>query len=278
MSVKYLLNAITHTVKQNLLKPGHLITHGRGVATEAISKPWQLVSAVCLERLPLICQTPTEFELKYSQLVETEEVEKSFLSDHELRYREDEKLLKKKADEMKNGDGRDDVGEETARKTTAELEDQWEIELNRFQFPSQLTAADKEGDTKSLLRRCDAKLVLLTKQKLGQKDFWVLPQGQAMAGESMRQAAERVLQELCGENIHGVFLGNTPCGFFKYKFPSDHPNIGAKVFFFKAHYKTGNVETNSTDLLDFCWLTKQEIAERTIPGYFTAIDRFILDL
>ncbi|XP_029647822.1 39S ribosomal protein L46, mitochondrial isoform X3 [Octopus sinensis] len=278
MSARYLLRAITHPVKGNLIKCGHVSSpmqqlyhiQRRSIADSA-SKPWMLFSAICLERLPTLSTTSSEFEQNYGKMLKTEEVEKSSLSDHELRFKEDEKILKTQKEGVKEE-------EETARKTTAEFEDLWEAEFNSFQFPSQLTEADKKGDTRSLQRKCDAKLILLAKQKLGSKEFWILPQGVHQQGESMRETAERVLRELCGEEINGIFLGNAPCGFYKYKYPPNHENVGAKVFFFRAHHRTGNVSSKSEDLIDFSWLTKQEIADKTPSEYFKAIDQFIVDL
>ena len=47
------------------------------------------------------------------------------------------------------------------------------------------------------------------------------------------QAAERVLVSACGDGVEARFLGNAPCGFFKYKYnnkdPSPEQPVGAKV-------------------------------------------------
>lgn len=47
------------------------------------------MSAVCLERFPVITQEMNPLEKKFSQLLQTMEHEKSHLSDHELRHLED---------------------------------------------------------------------------------------------------------------------------------------------------------------------------------------------
>ncbi|XP_035230711.1 39S ribosomal protein L46, mitochondrial-like [Stegodyphus dumicola] len=51
---------------------------------------WHLVSAVCLERKPVITQPLTPLEQKYFTYLQDLEAEKSFLSDHEKRQIEDQ--------------------------------------------------------------------------------------------------------------------------------------------------------------------------------------------
>lgn len=48
-------------------------------------------------------------------------------------------------------------------------------------------AADGSNDVKSLNRKLDKHLVLLTKQKIGNKTHYLLPQGTREEGETMRQ-------------------------------------------------------------------------------------------
>ena len=50
---------------------------------------WQLVSAVCLERYPVISAEPNDLEKRYADLLHKTEFENSLESDHELRHRED---------------------------------------------------------------------------------------------------------------------------------------------------------------------------------------------
>ena len=50
---------------------------------------WQLVSAVCLERPPVITQAPTEMEQKFATLLSQIEYEGSYLSEFEMRHLDD---------------------------------------------------------------------------------------------------------------------------------------------------------------------------------------------
>ena len=47
------------------------------------------------------------------------------------------------------------------------------------------------------------------------------------------QAAEEALRELCGDKLDAAYMGNAPCGFYKYKFPKTVAEeagvVGAKV-------------------------------------------------
>ncbi len=204
-------------------------------------------------------------------------------------------IVHRKASSKKTGE---DNESEVLGKTAMELEDSWEAELQSFEPASRLTGnlilyilntftlliavifsssfvdgsnvfllifitdADKNNDAKSPERKLDRKLVLLVKQKLGDKQHWILPQGARKDNETMRQVhyvnvneirnfehllsrykmnnlfkflqcAERSLSELCGNTFAVSFMGNAPCGFYKYKYPqkvrSSHGFVGAKV-------------------------------------------------
>lgn len=55
---------------------------------------WQLCSAVCLQRTTKITQEMTKIEKDFSQLMSQLELENSSLSDHELRHKDDQWVLK----------------------------------------------------------------------------------------------------------------------------------------------------------------------------------------
>lgn len=74
---------------------------------------------------------------------------------------------------------------------------------------------------------------MVIKQKIGNTNFFLLPQGERNDGETLRQCADRVLEEKCGKDIKAQIFGNAPCGFYKYKYPKavrgDKNSTGAKV-------------------------------------------------
>lgn len=82
-----------------------------------------------------------------------------------------------------------------------------------------------------------------------------------------------------GADLEATFLGNAPCGFYKYKYPKDiqkESSVGAKVFFFKAvtcSPKHLPLEKNS-----FAWVKKDELKDFLMPEYLKQVSRFIMSL
>ena len=67
-----------------------------------------------------------------------------------------------------------------------------------------VTEADEQNDLKSVQRKLDRKLVLVVKQKLGDKDYWCLPQIRWSKGQSMREV--RVPFITCENDIASRWL------------------------------------------------------------------------
>ncbi|CAG4948826.1 unnamed protein product [Colias eurytheme] len=214
---------------------------------------WDIVTSVCVERLPVVTPPLNEMQKKYKDLLWSIEVENSLKSDHELRQESD----KKHAELLKNESIEVDI--DTISKVTAQdFEDASNEELAKFQFASIETEADKKGDKTTHDRCLQRHLVLVTDKKLGADVKTVLPQGKWEEGETLRQTAERVLRESCGTELKVNFLSNAPCGFYKYKYPSEiNGKIGAKVFFYYANYKDGDVSSKTKS----SWLTRTELKE-----------------
>ncbi len=49
------------------------------------ARQYQLMAAVCLERFPVITNHLDETEKEFQDLIESEEFEESYLSEHEIR-------------------------------------------------------------------------------------------------------------------------------------------------------------------------------------------------
>jgi len=62
-----------------------------------------------------------------------------------------------------------------------------------------ISEADAKNDLTSVDRKLDKKLVLLVNQKLGDKNYWVMPQRPRKEGESMRQVGAK-----CGEIMNSI--------------------------------------------------------------------------
>lgn len=82
-----------------------------------------------------------------------------------------------------------------------------------------------------------------------------------------------------GTKLNATFLGNTPCGFYKYNFPKSiqtENRTGAKVFFFKAVLSASD---NLPPKKDSCvWVRKDELQDYLMPEYLKQVKRFILNL
>lgn len=92
-----------------------------------IRSGWQVWSAVCLQRLPVVSRTLTPLEQRWSAMLAQVELERSFLSLHEMRHLADlerQRLALKEGVDFKAADG--------ALATAVETEDVWREEAAKF--------------------------------------------------------------------------------------------------------------------------------------------------
>ncbi|KAM8958182.1 large ribosomal subunit protein mL46 [Lycaon pictus] len=244
-------------------------------APSSSGSPWRLLGALCLQRPPLVSKPLTPLQEEMAALFQQIEVERSMYSDHELRALDEaRRLAKKKADLYDEEDDEQDI------LLVQDLEEVWEQKFLQFKPGARITEADKKNDRTSLQRKLDRNLVLLVKEKLGDQDVWMLPQAEWQPGETLRGTAERTLATLSENNLEARFLGNAPCGHYKFKFPQalrTESSLGAKVFFFKALLLTGDFSrTSKKD--HHVWVCKEELGDYLKPKYLTQVRRFLLDL
>ncbi|XP_070765501.1 large ribosomal subunit protein mL46 [Enoplosus armatus] len=245
--------------------------------TERASSPWKLMAAVCLQRLPVISTDLSPIEQQFRQMMRQMELEKSSLSDHELRLLEDAERMSRKQAEDYDSDEEDDRGDQEIV-LAQDLEDSWEQKLKNFQ-PALRVKADVDKDLTSLERCLANSLVLLAEQQVGDEKLWLLPQTQWQEGETLRQTAERALAALPAAGFNATFLGNAPCGVYKYKLPKaarTGSSEGTKVFFFKAILSDG--APTAAPNAPLLWVKKGELQRYLKPAYMMKIDRFILGL
>ncbi|XP_074517347.1 large ribosomal subunit protein mL46 isoform X3 [Sebastes fasciatus] len=242
---------------------------------ERASSPWTLMAAVCLQRLPVISSECSAIEQQFTHMMHQMELEKSLLSDHELRLLEDaERMSRKQADDY-DSDEEDDRGDQEIM-LTQDLEDSWEQKLKNFQ-PALRVTADVDKDLTSSERCLADSLLLLAEQQVGGEKLWLLPQTQWQEGETLRQTAERALASLPAAGFKATFLGNAPCGVYKYKLPKaarTESSVGTKVFFFKAILSDSGPPAAQS--APFLWVKKSELQRYLKPAYMMKVDRFIL--
>ncbi|KAM3964220.1 mitochondrial ribosomal protein L46 [Aphomia sociella] len=230
---------------------------------------WDIATGVCIERVPVVSPPLNEIQKRFNNMLYTIEVEKSLKSDHELRHENDQI----QAELLKNESV--DVDLDAISKITAQdFEDAATEELAKFKFAAIETEADKKGDKGTPERCLQRHLVLVTDVQLGKDNKKILPQGFWKEGETLRQTAERIVLESCGPELKVQFLSNAPCGFYKYKYPSEiNGKVGAKVFFYYANYKSGNVTSNAKAN----WLTRTELTEVLPDRYKKSVHEFLIE-
>ncbi|KAK2089448.1 39S ribosomal protein L46, mitochondrial [Saguinus oedipus] len=206
-------------------------------APSSSGSPWRLLGTLCLQRPPLVSKPLTPLQEEMSSLLQQIKIEKSLYSDHELRALDESKRLEKKKADLYDEEDEQDI------LLVQDLEDMWEQRFVQFKLGARVTEADEKNDRTSLNRKLDRNLVLLVREKLGDEDVWILPQAEWQPGETLRGTAERTLATLSENNMEAKFLGNAPCGHYKFKFPQamrTESNLGAEVFFFKGLLLTGD--------------------------------------
>eukprot|EP01126_Amoeba_proteus_P033582 TRINITY_DN3301_c0_g1_i14.p1 TRINITY_DN3301_c0_g1~~TRINITY_DN3301_c0_g1_i14.p1 ORF type:complete len:354 (+),score=66.99 TRINITY_DN3301_c0_g1_i14:110-1171(+) len=145
---------------------------------------------------------------------------------------------------------------------------------------SRFTEADRQGDTRSVYRALDRKLFLIVKKSRNEHS-WQFPQGTIKDGETLRSAAEREFREECnvGGELECYFSGNGPLGYLNYAFEPQlqkkSKTYGAKVFFMYAYYIQGQVGLNTSELADYKWVTREELAHYLHPSLYTCVDEFL---
>ncbi|XP_055689810.1 39S ribosomal protein L46, mitochondrial [Lutzomyia longipalpis] len=237
---------------------------------------WDLLAGVLVERLPILGKSLNPIETKYQKMLMDVEFEQSLLSDHERRHEKDILL----AESIKKG-LEVDLDDVASKQTAEDFEDACDEELEAFKLASRQTEADRKKDFTSVQRKLEDTLFLLVEQTVGNKKIFLLPQGVRQEGETMRQTADRVLREICGEKLNVQVYGNAPVGFYKYKYPQSQRKeaVGAKVFFFRAAHLAGNpgkVEKSEKGTGKFLWHTKEEIEGKLPPEYMRSVQQFLL--
>ncbi|XP_013871019.1 large ribosomal subunit protein mL46 [Austrofundulus limnaeus] len=244
--------------------------------TEKASSPWALMAAVYLQRLPVVSADFSPLEQRFKDMLQQMELEKSLLSDHEVRLLEDaDKMSRKQAGDYDLDD--DESDDEQDIILAQDLEDAWEQKFQNFQKAPRVVA-DVDKDLTSVERCLADSLVLLAQQQMGGEKLWLLPQAPWQEGETLRQTAEKALATVT-DGFKVTFLSNAPCGVYKYKLPRaarTESLVGSKVFFFKAILEDRTLAKDPNAAL--LWLKKSELQQYLKPAYMTKVDPFIISL
>ncbi|KIM31990.1 hypothetical protein M408DRAFT_241881 [Serendipita vermifera MAFF 305830] len=270
--------------------PRRSIIHFNGLATVAADKKTRIVASTILNRAPILTPTPHPFEKEYYAY--QERIARSISSPlpTDVYFKPGSLLERRFALEErqreKDAFGQDftpmiglpveDVGKGGGKS----LADQLEEEAGLEEKPQQRThRADVEKDVRSLDRAGERNLYLLVK-KDRKKDTWKFPQGGVEKNEALHKAAVRELKEECGPNMDVWMVGRQPIGHYEHPYAADSTKSeynGAKVYFFKGHILAGQCTPDDKEIVDFAWLTKEEIQKYVEPHYWEAVKDMLSD-
>ncbi|EGT44586.1 hypothetical protein CAEBREN_19624 [Caenorhabditis brenneri] len=245
--------------------------------TTTVSPKWEIFASVILARPPVVAPPMSEVESRFHRLQMQEEQEKSLLSNYELKTKQDEKMLARREQLLREGKELSELDEEIGV-TNAVREDDWKKaadDLNaKWQF-EKYSNPSKGAEPRNVQRELDRKLVLIVKQKMGEKKYaspWIFPQMKNKEGETLRQTAERCIGELSGaDHLSAAISGNAPLGVFTHRYPTPIAKktgaTGAKIFFYTANLSGSPQEfhVNPEETADFQWVTQEEFW-KTVPG------------
>ncbi|KAG1139008.1 hypothetical protein G6F37_010020 [Rhizopus arrhizus] len=155
------------------------------------------------------------------------------------------------------------------------------IILRRLPLTSTFSLPNTKKPLHDLGRKPSELLYLLVKKP--RKDHaWQFPQGGQEKEETASEAALRELKEECGAELSMCLLDiKQPVGIYQYRFPKEfiesnkRNSIGARVSFFRADWISGQCQPDDKEIVDFAWLTKEELWEYVSPEYKKAIQSFL---
>ena len=116
-----------------------------------------------------------------------------------------------------------------------------------------------------------------SKRSLETRVFGCFPRQSGSPGR-LRRTAEETLAMLSENNLEAKFLGNAPCGHYKFKFPQamqTESRIGSKVFF-KALLLAGDF--SQTGKKGHHVICKEKLGDYLKLKYLAQVRRFLLDL
>lgn len=158
--------------------------------------------------------------------------------------------------------------------------------------------ADLSNNKKSIDQSLDKYLYFVVKSHFGKDEHWVFPQQLHQPGESLRNTAERILEnhfpsKLQNGNKYSVnvkFLGNAPSCYYSYRYPSDiaeeKQKLGLKMFLFKCELDRNKEKHESLKgpvgnrvlvpkVDNFMWLTRDELKTQMPERYWDTISNAI---
>jgi large subunit ribosomal protein L46 len=231
-------------------------------------------TAIVLNRSPILTRTPLLFEkafYSYQQRIRRA-LHNPFPYEFyfkqgtllETRFTLEERKRERRA----FGPGfleKEDISEEKRAADIAAVEQLAQQEGEGEELMPRKHPTDESGDVTSLDRAGTRNLYLLLQTKENGKHVWRFPQGDVEKGQFLHQAALHDLYAECGDQMDTWIVGKTPIGVLqppKDSIPNPQETPDNYVFFFKAHIMAGQVHPAKENIINFAWLTKEEIEPR----------------
>ncbi|KAG0342489.1 54S ribosomal protein L17 mitochondrial [Podila horticola] len=248
----------------------------------------RVIAGAVLSRQPLILRDLTPFEQEYFTYQKNLERDNAAPFGAEFYFKKgsvaERRWKQQEAERSGNAASASSKGKEVSSQLEEELSEEDRVAAleSKIAFNDRVTEADRKNDVRSLERALARTLYLIVK-KPREQHAWQFPQGGVHVCENLQEAAGRELQEECGSNMDLWFVGRVPIGHYNYKLPnaiktdSTSAPTGAKVFFMKAHIFSGQVKVDNKEIVDFAWVTKQEMKDYVAPEYYEAVKDMLSD-
>lgn len=198
-------------------------------------KPWRIVGALCMEKMPVIVHDLEPWETKFQT----------------YKIRKDNKNARKLPAEFDELDDIDEMG----------------IEEATFDATPKISKFDINDDVTSP-NRCLADSLYLVIRKNRDSFDWEFPQLEVADDEFLVDTIAKVGPNVFGNEVRNWTLGRAPIGHYEYVHEPGHPKFekyqGTKVFI--MHGLCLNPEEtillDNTSTVDYVWATKEELIER----------------
>lgn len=258
----------------------------RGLATAAnplIVKNNRILASVILSRTPQITRDATPFEQAYFDYREKLERQEATGTPTEFYFKKGSVAERRWKHEEQ---ARQEAMKDTSSSLTEAVQESqvtWEkaneglAVVTKVDKLDRSTEADKANDTKSLDRALKQTLYLVVKKSGDEINPWQFPQGPVDSNEYLHEAAERTLKQECGVDMDTWFVGRQPIGLYKQAATKGKEDSGVKTFFMKARMYAGQVKP-SKDIVDFAWLTKDELSTTLSADYYKSVKNSLGDL
>lgn len=225
---------------------------------------WRIFSSLCIRRPAVITPLLTPLEESVAATYAAIELERSHLSSHELRLKNEEMKLNKTLKQVASTP----VSCEGTLSTARERELIWESEAEKFKPAERLTTHDRSGNLKSAWRLLDKPLILLVKFSKNSND-WTVPMLELTPNQTLRQAADLLCSSCLPEAAKCQIFGNAPSAVYvrKKRIPNQQNFNGVQTYFFNAYVNRLWHGENILlpNMVDFAWVT------------VTDLDKFIMN-